>query len=76
VIASSVEVIEECVEHRETGYLVPSESPEELADALRVTLDNPEEAMEWGTNGRELVEEEYSWEGVADRTYELYQSLV
>jgi glycosyltransferase involved in cell wall biosynthesis len=76
VIASSVEGIEEFVEHRETGYLVPSESPEELADALRATLDNPEEAIVWGANARELVEEEYSWEGVADRTYKLYQSLL
>jgi glycosyltransferase involved in cell wall biosynthesis len=71
-----VEGIEEFVEHRETGYLVPSESPEELADALRATLDNPEEAIVWGANARELVEEEYSWEGVADRTYKLYQSLL
>jgi len=76
VIASSVEGIEEFVEHRETGYLVPSKSPDELANAIRVALDNPGEAKEWGTNARALVEEKYSWEGVADRTYELYQSLV
>ena len=76
VIASSVEGIEEFVDHEQTGYLVPSKSPDELADALRVALENPSTAQQWGQNGRTLVEEEYSWEGVADRTYSLYRQLL
>jgi len=76
VIASSVEGIEEFVDHEETGYLIPPKSPDELANALRFTLENPDQAQEWGDTARELVEEEYSWEGVADRTYELYREIV
>jgi len=76
VIASSVEGIEEFIEHGETGYLVSPESPRELANALRTTLENLGEAHEWGKNARKLVEAEYSWAGVADRTYNLYQELV
>lgn len=75
VIASSVEGIEEFVDHEETGYLVPTKSPDELADALRFTLENPDKAQEWGDAARKLVEAEYSWEGVADRTYNLYRDL-
>ncbi|QZP38249.1 glycosyltransferase family 4 protein [Halobaculum magnesiiphilum] len=75
VIASSVEGIEEFVDHGKTGYLVPAKSPGELADALRTTLENPEVARKWGENARQLVEDEYSWEGVAERTYSLYQDL-
>lgn len=76
VIASSVEGIEEFVEHNETGYLVPSRSPNELADAIRIALENPDRAQQWGENARSLVESEYSWEGVADRTYDLYRDIV
>jgi glycosyltransferase involved in cell wall biosynthesis len=76
VIATSVEGIEEFVDHRETGYLVPSESPDELAKGLRFALNNPEEADKWGQNARHLVEEEYSWDGVAERTHELYHDIV
>lgn len=76
VIASSVEGIEEFVDHERTGYLVPPKSPGELADALRFVLQNPQTAREWGQNARELVEAEYSWESVADRTNELYRDIV
>jgi glycosyltransferase involved in cell wall biosynthesis len=76
VIATSVEGIKEFVDHRETGYLVPPESPDELAEGLRFVLDNPKEADEWGQKARKLVEEEYSWEGVAERTHELYSDIV
>lgn len=75
VIASSVEGIKEFVNHDENAFLVPAQSPTELADALRTALDDPDRAREWGKNARELVQEEYSWEGVADRTYDLYQDL-
>ncbi|WP_321112073.1 glycosyltransferase family 4 protein [Halorussus salinisoli] len=75
VIASSVEGIEEFVDHDETGYLVPPKSPDELASAIRLALEDVDRAREWGQNARELVEEQYSWEGMADRTYDLYQDL-
>jgi glycosyltransferase involved in cell wall biosynthesis len=76
VIATSVEGIKEFVDHRETGYLVPPESPDELAEGLRFALGNPEDAREWGRNARGLVEEEYSWDGVAERTHELYTEII
>lgn len=76
VIATSVEGIKEFVDHQETGYLIPPESPVELAEGLRFALDNPEEANEWGKNARKLVEEEYSWDGMAERTHELYSDII
>lgn len=76
VVTSAVEGIEEFVEHEETGYLVPPKSPDELADALVYALQNRDEALEWGQNARELVEAEYSWDGVAERTDALYRDIV
>jgi len=76
VIASSAEGIEEFVNHDETGYLVSPKSPGKLAEAIRTALEDPNRAKRWGNNGRELVEEQYSWKGVADQTYDRYQDLV
>jgi glycosyltransferase involved in cell wall biosynthesis len=76
VIASKVEGIEEFIDHGENGYLVSPGSPDDLAEAIRIVLENPDQTREWGQNARKLVEQEYSWEGVADRTFSLYQELV
>ncbi|RYJ08643.1 glycosyltransferase family 1 protein [Halogeometricum borinquense] len=75
VIASSVEGIKEFVDHQQTGYLVPPKSPDRLAEGLRVALNNPKKANDWAENGRKLVQDKYSWEGVANQTYKLYKNI-
>lgn len=75
VITSDVEGIGEFVEHEETGYLVPPESPQELGEAIQYALDNPDGSQAWAANAYELVSDEYSWEGVADRTNQIYQNI-
>ncbi|EMA51724.1 glycosyl transferase group 1 [Halococcus salifodinae DSM 8989] len=76
VVASDVEGITEFVEHGETGHLVPSKSPDELADGLRYALSNPATAEQWATNAHDLVERDYSWEGVAERTNRIYEQII
>ncbi|MCU4743580.1 glycosyltransferase family 4 protein [Natronoglomus mannanivorans] len=73
VITSDVEGIAEFVDHEETGYLVPPESPDELAAAIRYGLENPAESRQWAANASDLVHEEYSWDGVAERTNRIYE---
>ncbi len=75
VITSDVEGIGEFVDHEETGYLVPPESPGELADAIQYALSNQTESDTWAANAYELVEAEYSWGGVADQTNQIYQEI-
>ncbi|KYH24903.1 trehalose synthase [Halalkalicoccus paucihalophilus] len=75
VITSDVEGIAEFVDHEETGYLVPPKSPNELADAIRHALSNSDERQSWASNAYDLVQDEYSWEGVADRTNRIYERI-
>ncbi len=75
VITSDVEGIAEFIDHEETGYLVPPKSPPELADALRYALENREETERWASNAYDLVTAEYSWEGVAEQTNEIYERI-
>ncbi len=59
VIASAVSGIPEVVEDGETGWLVPPEAPDALADALAAVLADPAEASRRGAAGRRRVDERF-----------------
>lgn len=75
VLVSAVEGIEEFVDHRQTGYLVPPESPDKLAEGLRFCIENTGEVREWAENARKQVRDEYSWDNVAERTDTVYSEI-
>jgi glycogen synthase len=89
VVASAVGGIPEVVVDGGTGLLVdlelqagtfepvdPAAFSRDLAAAInRVALD-PELRQRFESNGRERVEEQFSWSAIARRTLELYGSLV
>ena len=90
VIGSAVGGIPEIIVEGETGHLVPFEAggdaygtpadPEvfarDLAVGINDLVDNPERAAAWGRAGRQRVLSEFSWSSVAERTAELYRSLL
>lgn len=76
VVTTEVEGIQEYVSHRSNGYLVPSKSPDELADGIQYALNHSEETAEWVSAAKELVENNYTWAGIADETLKYYQSLL
>jgi glycosyltransferase involved in cell wall biosynthesis len=59
VVASAVSGIPEVVVDGETGWLVPPEDPEALADALGEVLTDPEEARRRGQAGRLRLDERF-----------------
>lgn len=59
VVASQVSGIPEVVVDGETGWLVPPEEPEALAQALEAVLSDPGEARRRGAAGRKRIEERY-----------------
>lgn len=75
VIASRVGGIKEVVLDGETGFLVNPDDPEELAEKIRVILNNPELAARFKEAGRKRVEDHFSWETIANRTVELYTQV-
>jgi starch synthase len=81
VVASAVGGIPEVVADGLTGTLVPyhAVSTDEfevgLADAVNALCADPARAAAMGKAGRERAEHEFSWEAIARRTVELYESL-
>ncbi len=49
----------------DAGWLVPKQSPHELADAMLYVIDHPEEAKERGAKARKIVEQRFP----LDRNY-------
>lgn len=66
VVATRIAGSEELVLDGETGFLVRSESVDELREALRKILTNPELRKNMGSASRVRVEQNYTWKKVAE----------
>lgn len=90
VVASAVGGILEVVVPEKTGLLVPFQAkkdgsfepkdPEkfsrDLAEGVNRVLKDPELRKRFSEAGRRRAEAQFSWAGVAKKTYDLYRSLV
>ncbi|MDP8236999.1 MAG: glycosyltransferase [Candidatus Erginobacter occultus] len=59
-----------------TGLVVPPGDPPALARALNRILDDPALAEEMGRRGRKRVEEEFTKEKMAERTFLMYREML
>jgi len=89
VIASAVGGIPEVIIHGETGLLVPFEpigsnnfepkDPQQfsrdLAAAVNSLFGSPEKRRRMGSQAREKVEKNFSWESIAQQTFKFYREL-
>jgi starch synthase len=89
VVASAVGGIPEVVVPGETGLLVdlelkpgtfdpmdPAKFSRELAEGINAVALDPALREKFEKNGRRRVEDHFSWTAVAERTLDLYRSLV
>jgi D-inositol-3-phosphate glycosyltransferase len=71
VIASQVGGLAFLVQDGETGFTVPFDDPEALADKLSYLLDNQELRVKMGMRAAEFARQ-YAWDVIAHRVSELY----
>ena len=76
VVASRVGGIPEVVVEDVTGLLVEPGDEPALARAVNELLATPEAAAAMGAAGRERAVSQFSWTTIAERTVELYRSLL
>lgn len=60
----------------DAGLVVPENDPVALAEALGQLLTDGELRGRFAISGRRRIEQEYSWELVARKTYELFQQVL
>ena len=75
VVASQVGGLAYLVQDGITGFTVPVDEPEELADRLTRIVCNPDLRRELG-NQATIVAKEYAWENIANRIVSLYKDLI
>jgi glycosyltransferase involved in cell wall biosynthesis len=61
VIASDFPLMHQIICKNECGLTVDPTSPQEIAEAVDYLIFHPAEARRLGSNGRKIVEEQYSW---------------
>ena len=76
VIGSAVGGITYTIVDGETGFLVPPRDPQALAERLYQLLTQPELCERMGVAARKRVECEFTWETVARRTADLYETVL
>ena len=75
VIASDVGGLPEVVEHGMSGWLVPPESPQELADAIVNAASDAARLCEFGRNARERASQ-FSIQRTVEKTEQFYLRLL
>jgi glycosyltransferase involved in cell wall biosynthesis len=69
VVASNVGGLADSVVNGETGFLVPPNDAEALAEKLRVLLDDADLRIEIGRRGRARVEDNFYWPRIVEKHY-------
>jgi glycosyltransferase involved in cell wall biosynthesis len=75
VVATHVSGTPDVVTNEKDGLLIPPESSEALADAMKRIILDPALRHQLGQNARRRVEDEYSMEHVAGQYSDLYSRL-
>lgn len=76
LIVASTGGLAEVVRHHETGLTVYPDSVDSLAYGILHMLKNPDWAHVRAMNAYHMVERDYNWRGVAERTAEVLQRVV
>lgn len=58
------------------GICIDPENIDEYAEAIKYLLNNPEEAVQMGLNGRRAIKEEFNWENEFINMEKLYEDVL
>jgi glycosyltransferase involved in cell wall biosynthesis len=76
VVATNVGGNAEAVQDGVSGFIVPSEDPAALADAILALLSDPERARQMGAAGKKLVAEKFTTEAMMRHITDVYKELI
>lgn len=76
VVVTNVGCLPEIVEQGKTGYIVPPRDSEKLAEAIVDLLKNDLKRKKMGEEAYKKAKNELSWDNIADKTIEIYNSTL
>ena len=63
------------IQEGENGILIPPDDPQAILSALLPLLSDPALRLQFGVNGRNLIEKKYSLSAVAEKLNEVYRKF-
>lgn len=75
IVCSDFPAWREIVEANGCGLLVNPDNVDDISEAIGYLLDNEDEAITMGKNGRRAVEEKYNWDAEGKKLLEIYSRL-
>jgi len=75
VIGGNIPAVAEVISDGKDGLLV-EQKPETIATAIIELLSNPQKASEMGEAGYQKVHQHYTWPKLAEKTLNVYQSII
>ena len=75
VIGCNIPAVAEVITHEVNGYLVEQNSQQIAEHILKLLLD-PDKATQMGQQGKQKVESHYNWAVLAQKTEQIYLSLL
>ena len=76
IIATNVGGNSEVIIDNQTGFLVPSQNPNAIADKIAYIIEHPDVAMQIGQNARAYVKKNFSVENMVRKTNELFETVI
>jgi len=76
VIASNLKAIDELVIDGKTGYLIPADNPQVLAEKVQFLFDNEEECERMGENGHNFARQEFEFNRQMEKIEKVYNACL
>lgn len=76
IIATAVGDIAKLVHHRDSGLIIPTETPQALADAIVMLADNQAFAQALATSANNRMRADYSSDAMCSRYQSIYRELI
>jgi glycosyltransferase involved in cell wall biosynthesis len=76
IVTSDLASIRPYVQDSVNGYRVPASDPVAHAKAILKILQAPEDGLQMGRRGQELVKTRYNWDTEEQKLWALYEELL
>jgi glycosyltransferase involved in cell wall biosynthesis len=76
VVVTDVGGNPEIVDKGETGWVIPSDSVEDLSSALKAAVNNPDISLKFGEAGRRRFEERFTFHRMIQRYRKIYHEMI
>ena len=76
VIASDFPLWKEIIHNNNCGICVNPTNPDEISTAIQFLINNPDQALKMGENGRKAVIEKYNWEVESEKLLNIYNKFM